>query len=173
VVEVRFTGDPSRALQEAGTFLGNEPVAHNLILSLLHARVARQVPGRYWMAIEGGRVSGVVFQSPLHFSATITPMSPEAVIAMVDAIVDAKVVLPGVSGDAATAARFAGQFVFTPPELRHRGYARACVGELSRQLKAEGLRVMLFTDLANPTSNSIYRRIGYRAVGEALRYRFA
>lgn len=36
-------------------------------------------------------------------------------------------------------------------------------------------RVILFgqsTDLGNATSNSIYRRIGYRAVAEALRYRF-
>jgi predicted GNAT family acetyltransferase len=31
---------------------------------------------------------------------------------------------------------------------------------------------MLYTDLANPTSNSIYRRIGYRAVAEVLRYGF-
>jgi uncharacterized protein len=33
-------------------------------------------------------------------------------------------------------------------------------------------RCILYTDLGNPTSNSIYRRIGYRAVAECLRYRF-
>jgi predicted GNAT family acetyltransferase len=64
------------------------------------------------------------------------------------------------------------QYVYTPPELRSRGYASALVGELSRLLQSEGRRVILFTNLANPTSNSIYRQIGYRAVGEALRYRF-
>jgi predicted GNAT family acetyltransferase len=31
---------------------------------------------------------------------------------------------------------------------------------------------MLYTDLANAVSNSIYRRLGYRAVAEVLRYRF-
>ena len=62
--------------------------------------------------------------------------------------------------------------VYTPPERRNRGYAEGCVRELSRHLQAEGLRCMLYTDLSNPTSNSIYRRIGYRAVAEVLRYRF-
>jgi len=66
--------------------------------------------------------------------------------------------------------RIAG--VYTPPELRKRGYAGACVYALSKHLRDGGYRCMLYTDLANPTSNSIYRRIGYRAVGEALRYRF-
>ena len=30
----------------------------------------------------------------------------------------------------------------------------------------------LYTDLGNPTSNAIYRAIGYEAVAELLRYRF-
>jgi predicted GNAT family acetyltransferase len=29
---------------------------------------------------------------------------------------------------------------------------------------------VLFTDLANPTSNHVYRRIGYRAVGDSAAY---
>jgi predicted GNAT family acetyltransferase len=32
---------------------------------------------------------------------------------------------------------------------------------------------VLFTDLGNPTSNAIYRRIGYEAVAEILGYDFA
>jgi predicted GNAT family acetyltransferase len=62
--------------------------------------------------------------------------------------------------------------VYTPPEMRKRGYAAACVNALSNHLRAAGHRCILYTDLGNPTSNSIYRRIGYRAVAEALRYRF-
>jgi GNAT superfamily N-acetyltransferase len=62
--------------------------------------------------------------------------------------------------------------VYTPPELRRRGYAEACVAEVSRRVLAEGHRCILYTDLANPTSNSVYRRIGYRAVAEVLRYAF-
>jgi len=62
--------------------------------------------------------------------------------------------------------------VYTPPEKRKRGYAMACVHALSKHLRAGGYRCVLYTDLGNPTSNSIYRRIGYRAVAESLRYRF-
>jgi predicted GNAT family acetyltransferase len=62
--------------------------------------------------------------------------------------------------------------VYTPAEKRKHGYAAACVYALSRKLRDAGYRCILYTDLANPTSNSIYRRVGYRAVAEALRYRF-
>ena len=39
-------------------------------------------------------------------------------------------------------------------------------------MREAGHRCILYTDLGNPTSNSVYRRIGYRAVAEALRFRF-
>jgi uncharacterized protein len=42
----------------------------------------------------------------------------------------------------------------------------------ARQPAFSGYRCILCTDLGNPTSNCIYRRIGYRAVAEAIRYRF-
>ena len=63
--------------------------------------------------------------------------------------------------------------VYTPPELRGRGYATALTAELSRRLLDgllfEGGRrfCFLYTDLANPTSNAIYERIGYRRVAES------
>jgi uncharacterized protein len=63
--------------------------------------------------------------------------------------------------------------VYTPPELRGRGYATACVSTLTQRLLDEGRRfVFLYTDLANPTSNSIYRKIGYRPVCDVDQYRF-
>jgi hypothetical protein len=52
----------------------------------------------------------VVVQSPLEYPATLTPMEPRAVLAIVDAIAEAGVTLAGVNGDAATAASFAGQW---------------------------------------------------------------
>jgi uncharacterized protein len=64
------------------------------------------------------------------------------------------------------------QGVYTPPERRNRGYAGACVASLSRRMQEAGHRCILYTALGNPTSNSVYRRIGYRAVAEGLRYRF-
>lgn len=57
--------------------------------------------------------------------------------------------------------------VYTPPELRRRGFATALVAEVTRTLLGEGRRFcFLFTDLANPTSNAIYQRIGYRPVAD-------
>ena len=62
-------------------------------------------------------------------------------------------------------------FVYTPPELRGRGYASACVAALSQRLLDQGnAYCCLYTDLANATSNAIYRRIGYRPVCDAGLY---
>jgi predicted GNAT family acetyltransferase len=273
VLKVLFSEDPAFVLTRADEFLSSEPVLHNLILSILHSRVAQSDAGRYWIAFDGEKTVGVVVQSPLEYPATLTPMEPRAVVAIVNTIAEAGVALSGVNGNAATAASFAGQWsercksaatpfqgmrlyellevgevpdtegqlrqagprdrslmilwtrafqneigesaadtelrvdrglaarqlwlwdqngettsmavgrepvqgvvrlsgVYTPPEKRKHGYAAACVHALSKHLRGSGYRCVLYTDLGNPTSNSIYRRIGYRAVAEALRYRF-
>jgi len=273
-IKIAFTEDPVFVLSTAGRFLAAQPVLHNLILSILHARVERPELGRYWVALDDAedRVVGVILQSPITFPATLTPMEPCAITAMVDAIAEAGVSLPGVNGEAATAAGFAGQWtekcksaatpfmgnrlyelleleeapavqgkfrqavpsdrglmihwtrafqeevgepaddierrvdtalagghlwvwddsdtasmalsrvpvegvvrvagVYTPADRRRHGYAGACVHALSKRLRDAGYGCVLYTDLANPTSNSIYRRIGYKAVAEVLRYRF-
>ncbi len=57
--------------------------------------------------------------------------------------------------------------VYTPPEHRRCGYASSAVAALSRHLLSSGARrCMLYTDLANPTSNAIYAAVGYRRFGE-------
>ena len=63
--------------------------------------------------------------------------------------------------------------VYTPPELRGRGYASNLVAEAS-QLQLDGGRtfVFLFTDLANPTANHIYQTIGYEPVIDIDEYAF-
>jgi GNAT superfamily N-acetyltransferase len=59
--------------------------------------------------------------------------------------------------------------VYTPPELRRRGYAAAIVAHVSRVAREAGSpEVVLFTDIANPTSNSVYQRIGFRAVEDRV-----
>jgi predicted GNAT family acetyltransferase len=64
--------------------------------------------------------------------------------------------------------------VYTPPGLRGRGYATALVAEQSQMLLDEGRRFcFLYTDLANPTSNAIYERIGYTRVCDSLMVSFA
>ncbi len=63
--------------------------------------------------------------------------------------------------------------VYTPHELRGRGYATALTAELSQRLLAGDRRFcFLYTDLANPTSNAIYERIGYRRVCESAEIAF-
>lgn len=65
-------------------------------------------------------------------------------------------------------------FVYTPPELRGRGYASACVAAVSERALASGKRFCtLYTDLANPTSNAIYQRVGYRRIGESVMIAFS
>jgi len=64
--------------------------------------------------------------------------------------------------------------VYTPPEHRRRGYATTLVAEQGRWLLGRGHRsCFLYTDLANPTSNSIYGKIGYRRVCDSAEIRFA
>jgi uncharacterized protein len=69
--------------------------------------------------------------------------------------------------------------VYTPPELRGHGYATALTAELSQRLLDgrlyEGGRrfCFIYTDLANPTSNAIYERIGYRRIAEAAEVVFS
>ncbi|MFJ9090089.1 GNAT family N-acetyltransferase [Streptomyces globisporus] len=62
--------------------------------------------------------------------------------------------------------------VYTPPEFRGRGYGAAVTAESSRAALAEGAaEVLLFTDLANPTSNGVYLRIGYEPVADRVQLR--
>ena len=64
------------------------------------------------------------------------------------------------------------QAVYTPVEMRNRGYAGACVGGLSKRILEGGNHCILYTDLGDPVANTVYRRNGYSAVAEALKYRF-
>ena len=63
--------------------------------------------------------------------------------------------------------------VFTPEQHRGRGYAAAGTAAVSARLLADGVRPCLFTDLANPTSNGVYTRIGYRPVRDTVELTFA
>ena len=63
--------------------------------------------------------------------------------------------------------------VYTPPELRGRGYASALTAHVSAEQLAAGRSFcFLYTDLANPTSNKIYTDIGYERVCDSVEYKF-
>ena len=62
--------------------------------------------------------------------------------------------------------------VYTPPEHRGRGYGARVTAEVTRHAWDTGLRdIVLFTDVANPVSNAIYLRMGYRPLHEAVEHR--
>jgi RimJ/RimL family protein N-acetyltransferase len=64
--------------------------------------------------------------------------------------------------------------VYTPPEHRGRGYGSAVTAAVSGAAQQAGARdVILFADVANPTSNSIYRKIGFRPVYDSTELAFA
>ncbi len=266
------TDDAAAVLDEAGAFLRSKPAEHNLVLTLLNERAAHPEPGRFWRAMRGTEVVAVMFQSPLDFHATITPAPPDAVAALADCAAQIAPDLPGVSGEAATAAHFAGCWaellatpaapvegqrlyqlgtlrppkgvpgqlrcagqddapllvewvhgfendtggagvspdamlrrldaglvslwedagpvsmaartaplagvtrvgpVYTPPEHRRHGYAAACTAAVTQAgLDAGAEHCVLFTQLTNPQSNAIYRRLGYEPIQETVHYRF-
>jgi GNAT superfamily N-acetyltransferase len=271
--DVVIGDDAGTALADAGTFLRSDPVRNNLVLTLLDTRVAHPEPGRYAWVIDGGKVVGVGFQSPLAFQAVLTAMPTHAIGTFVDRLAGAWPDIPGVFGPADTVSRFAGRWaetlrvgatpvegqrlygldslhaptgvpgelraatdddtelilswvqgferdtgssvataesirrrigagriwiwddrapvamatytpvlagvsrvglVYTPPERRRRGYGAACTAAVTQQaLDAGAERCVLYTQLHNPQSNAIYRRLGYRPVCEHLRYQFA
>lgn len=63
--------------------------------------------------------------------------------------------------------------VYTPKELRGRGYATSCVASLGQHLLDSGYEFCtLFADLKNPTSNGVYLRVGFEPIGDFAAYRF-
>jgi uncharacterized protein len=62
--------------------------------------------------------------------------------------------------------------VYTPPEHRGKGYATSCVAGISQKLLKQYKYCFLFTDLANSSSNYIYRKIGYIPMDDISNYSF-
>ena len=63
--------------------------------------------------------------------------------------------------------------VFTPSTQRGRGYGSAVTAAAADLAHRDGTPdVVLFADLANPTSNAIYQRIGFEAVADSVRIDF-
>jgi len=64
--------------------------------------------------------------------------------------------------------------VYTPPYYRGNGYATSCVAQVSQIALDKGFaKCVLYTDLANPTSNSIYQKIGYKPICDSYMLKFS
>ena len=275
-IDTFFTSEPATAQTVVGEFLRRDPIRHNVLLTLLAARVASSTPIRFWWATVDGIVGGALFQSPDDFPVISSVLDPQVIQPLAEEVaaavgkpinelegtVDSASRLAGtfatvtkrparpVEGQriyeirdlrhpaqpAPGAARLATRgdrdviaqwlagfaqdtgtgrstetdlaaaaelyvdtgrlhlweddvprastyeqapaagvvrvgFVYTPPADRGRGYASALVAHVSRAVLAAGRRCILYTQLANPTSNGIYHALGDQPVAEVVRYR--
>jgi len=56
--------------------------------------------------------------------------------------------------------------VYTPPEHRRHGYATAVTAACTADaLARDAERVVLYTDVADPSANAMYQRVGFRPIG--------
>ena len=63
--------------------------------------------------------------------------------------------------------------VYTPPEQRRHGYATAVTSACTADaLARDAERVVLYTDIADPSANAMYRRLGFRPIGGRRVVRF-
>jgi len=272
-LRVEAIADAATAIEKSSDYLAANPVALNVIWSVMSQRADARTPGRYWLLEADRNVTGIVMETPPGHHAAIAPMSRVHAELMADGIFGEGHRLSGVVGEASVTAAFAGCWaerskapavpvdaqrlyvlgslvmpervpgrlrraevsereeiihwwaafetetglpsgevaaavdlaisagrlfvwdddgvrcvaratrplggisrvgaVFTPPEWRRRGYAAACVGALCEWLRREEhANSVLYAQLANPTSNAIYRRLGFEAVSDMLVYRF-
>jgi predicted GNAT family acetyltransferase len=63
--------------------------------------------------------------------------------------------------------------VYTPERYRGRGYGTAITHAVSDTLRQECAIVMLYTDAANFTSNSVYERLGFDVVADVVELQLA
>lgn len=63
--------------------------------------------------------------------------------------------------------------VFTPPSERNHGYATSCVAALCEELLSKYDFCLLFADLSNPVSNSIYMKMGFKEYCDTTNYSFS
>src|SRR5436189_143738 len=171
-MELRRHESAEEFLAHAGGFLSAREAEHNLILGLSSrlqvAPLMYGAPAYFAVVEEGGRVVGVSMRTP-------PPGTSEEFVDHREEDPDGGIVLWEDGGAVVSMAGFGGRTpsgtrigpVYTPPDLRGRGYASALTAALTQRLLDGGLRFcFLFTDLANPTSNSIYQRIGYEPVSD-------
>jgi predicted GNAT family acetyltransferase len=61
--------------------------------------------------------------------------------------------------------------VYTPKAIRKKGYASLVTAKLTQHLLNTGKKeTNLYTDMTNPTSNKIYKDIGYEFVCDSIQY---
>ena len=109
-MRLEFTSDWHRTDEIARAFLESSPIRNAVLITLLHARLTRPEPVRCWIAQDSGRTIGLALQSPLNDSALITKVNRRVARMIVQEIHGSGIALPGVLGDAGSAASFAAEW---------------------------------------------------------------
>ncbi|CRZ15272.1 GNAT family N-acetyltransferase [Mycolicibacterium neworleansense] len=142
------------------------------------------VAGEWRLAGTGDVETVVRWLNEFFIEAFGEPSNVDASRAMLTSIVDSgdHIVLWTIDGEPASMARVRAAVVgvsrigpvYTPPGRRGRGYAAAVTAAAARFARDEGAsEVVLFADTANPVSNRVYRRIGFEAIADDVRYTLA
>jgi GNAT superfamily N-acetyltransferase len=132
------------------------------------------VEGTHRMATDADSVLLDAWLTDFHREAHVeAPRGPRRQAPTVLWDVDnAPVSLAGVGAPVAGVARIGP--VYTPIELRGHGYGSAVTAAAAQwAIDAGAVDLVLFTDLANPVSNSNYQRIGFKPVSDWLRIDFS
>lgn len=173
--------DDFAAAWSAGTDLRLETVMQLRLYRLIELRPPAGPPlGRARLASIEDRDVLVAWLEDFHTEAELPQV--DAVGVVTDRIADERlwvwedatgtpVAFAGRQKTAAGVARLGP--VYTPPAHRRRGYGSGVTSACTAHALEQGAdAVVLFTDLANPTSNAIYQELGYRPVADRTIVRF-
>jgi hypothetical protein len=153
-----LTEDVELYADRVWSLLAASPAEHTVALTVIESlragqrwSDARMLFGSY---ADGGGVRGAVFLTP-PFELLLAAVPEEANEELVAALRRERVPVPGGgNGEPATVDRFAAAWT------------------AGTALRSGAGGVVLFTDLANPTSNAVYRQIGFRPLADRRVVRF-
>lgn len=162
----------------------NLPVTQGMamrIFSLDKARPRPAAPGKIRIAVETDVPLLTEWRAGFARDAHLRDANPQHELQARNAVIEGRqflwddggpVSMACLTGETPHGRRISG--VYTPPQNRRRGYATSLVSALSQHLLDSGKRFcFLYTDLSNPTSNSIYAKIGYRPICDSTTYFFS
>lgn len=173
-LRLQFCTDPGEFLAVAGDYLAARPVVSTVVTTVAHRLLAQQADGiaqpgpNWWLVVwsESAVVGAGMRTAPFApYPPFLLPMPDEA------AGCGSGSPRPGSGCISPASARPRSGWpawarcTRRPPQRGH-GWASNAVAEISRRIQAEGGRVCLFTDQANPTSNKIYAALGYKPVAD-------
>jgi FR47-like protein len=166
-----MTADVGEFLVLAGEFLRAEPARNSVMLTVTSPRPGTEFPSSMPSSRRptrsrrcGGSAPGT--RSPCTAGCACSGWRGSCRPRRVPRAAPGRA--PGPTGTCWPGCRVAPP-VYTPPALRGHGYAAGVTAAVSQAALDAGVEeVVLYTDLANPVSNALYERLGYRAVEDRV-----